>query len=356
MTNANAITLFAAAAALPAVALAAGALLGGPWPIVALLSMTVLVFALDRLDLEIEASRAFDVGQPWALAFAHFGTLCATLWAVGQPDYLDLGQKAALVIAMGLYAGQVSNAVAHELIHRNAKSARRLGTAIFCSLLNGQHVSAHMLLHHPYAGTEKDPCSAPMGRSYYRFALEAGLAECVEGLRAETRRRSTAASGLHPYVIYAAGALFSVAVAWALGGAASVLALLIISFHAMSQLLLSDYVQHYGLRRRVLPSGKLEPMGPQHSWNAPHAYSGAMMLNAPRHSDHHMQPGRHFPDLTLNAAKMPMLPKALPVMAAIALVPPVWRRVMDPKVRMWMPTEQTTTRPDLQRTEVPATQ
>ncbi len=42
-----------------------------------------------------------------------------------------------------------------------------------------------------------------------------------------------------------------------------------------------------------------EPAGPAHSWNAPQWYSSAMMLNAPRHSDHHENPMRAFPALDL---------------------------------------------------------
>jgi alkane 1-monooxygenase len=60
-----------------------------------------------------------------------------------------------------------------------------------------------------------------------------------------------------------------------------------------------------------------------------------MMLNAPRHSDHHMHPTRSFPTLELSGNDMPMLPHALPVMACLALVPKLWRRIMDRRVAKW---------------------
>lgn len=339
MRKRQAILLFAAAGAIPAITLMAAALLGGVWPVIALLSITALVLSMDRLGVTTTACDAFERTLPATLAAAHFAALAATLWAVGHTSHLDLGQKAALIVAMGLFAGQVSNAVAHELVHRTSKSAKRLGTAIYCSLLNGQHVSAHLLLHHPFAGTGKDPCSAPLGRSYYRFAWMASRAEFVEGWRAESQRRQSAQKTPHPYLFYLCGAGASALAAFAIGGGAALIALLLIALHAQSQLLLSDYVQHYGLRRRQLASGKLEPMGPEHSWNAPHSYSAAMMLNAPLHSAHHMQPGRRFSTLTLDAQTMPVLPYALPVMGTIALIPPLWRRIMDPEVRRWMSTQ-----------------
>lgn len=60
-----------------------------------------------------------------------------------------------------------------------------------------------------------------------------------------------------------------------------------------------------------------------------------MMLNAPRHSDHHQNPGRRFPALRLDTGTMPMLPAPMPVMATLALFPTVWRRIMDPRVSAW---------------------
>lgn len=330
--------LFVAASLLPACCLIAGATLAGIWPLVALTSMTVLVFLLDRLDMEISVPNGIHDVLPWTIAAAHFFALAATLWATGRPDHLDFGQTLCQVIAMGLFAGQVANAIAHELIHRPRRAARRLGTAIYVSLLNGQHVSAHLLLHHPHAGTDQDPCSAPLGRGYYRFALAASAAEFAQGWRAETERQRVMSRRIHPYVIYLGGAAVSAVIAWVLGGVGGLLALVIVALHAQSQLLLSDYVQHYGLRRSNLPSGKSEPIGPQHSWNAPHSFSAALLLNAPRHSDHHMHPARTFPELSLDATAMPMLPYSLPVMGLCALIPPLWRRIMDPRVRAWMPT------------------
>jgi len=75
-------------------------------------------------------------------------------------------------------------------------------------------------------------------------------------------------------------------------------------------------------------------MGVRHSWNAPHWFSSALMLNAPRHSDHHTHPARVYPALRLTE-DMPVLPRSLPAMATLALFPRLWRRVMDPRVADW---------------------
>ncbi|MEE4188553.1 MAG: alkane 1-monooxygenase [Roseobacter sp.] len=340
MRQQSAIPLFACASLLPATCLLAGALLAGLWPVLAMLSMTALVVAMDRVGPGFEAHASMTRWLPWVVGVAHFAVLGTTLWAIGQNGVLQTSDKLLLAVSLGLFAGQVSNACAHELIHRSDRRARWLGTAIYCSILNGQHVSAHLLVHHVHAGTAKDPCSAPVGRGFYRFAVTAAQAEFAEGWRAETQRRLRHARGLHPYTIYLGGAGLALAFAALLAGPLGVVALMAISLHAQMQLLLSDYVQHYGLRRRLDPAGKPEPMGPQHSWNAPQPYSAALMMNAPRHSDHHMQPSRPFTDLRVSGTNMPLLPRSMPVMGAIALVPALWRKIMDPRVAAWVSATQ----------------
>lgn len=328
---------FACASLGPALVLTLAAMIGGVWPYFGLLSMTLLVLILDKTHFESLASSDLAHGLPRAVGAAHFALLITGLWAVGAQDHLDPAQKLALIAGLGLYFGQVSNACAHELIHRRDRTSRALGTAIYCSLLNGQHVSAHMLVHHVHAGTAQDPNSAPLGQGFWRYFARVVAAEFTAGLRAENRRRSHRAIWTHPYVLYIGGALVTLLIAFGMAGWLGVVVMLALALHAQMQLMLSDYLQHYGLRRMIDASGRAEPMGPQHSWNAPHGFSAALMLNAPLHSDHHMNPQRPFPSLRYDADRMPTLPRSVPVMGALALVPPLWRRVMDPRVRSFQP-------------------
>ncbi|MBC7476986.1 MAG: fatty acid desaturase, partial [Pseudorhodobacter sp.] len=93
------------------------------------------------------------------------------------------------------------------------------------------------------------------------------------------------------------------------------------------------YVQHYGLTRGT-HDGKTAPVTAAHSWNAPQLFSSALMLNAPRHSDHHTHPARPYPGLRL-PDNAPMLPWPLPLACLVAMCPPLWRRRMDPLAAKW---------------------
>ncbi|MEO9572492.1 MAG: alkane 1-monooxygenase [Tateyamaria sp.] len=209
-----------------------------------------------------------------------------------------------------------------------------MGAANYASLVFGHHTSAHRLVHHVHAATPKDPATARGGEGFWAYLPRTWAGSFRAGLRAE-RQRHAGASWPAPYVGYIAGAVITLAIAFTLGNVSGVAGVIAMAVYAQIQLMLSDYVQHYGLERQMQSDGSREKMGPQHSWNAPHWHSSAMMLNAPRHSAHHTRPGQAFPQLELDAETMPMLPRSLPVMGMIALVPSLWRRVMDQRVAAW---------------------
>ena len=159
-----------------------------------------------------------------------------------------------------------------------------------------------------------------------------GWGRSARGLRRSAPCPRVSRGGLNPYWLWVGGALLFCGAIGLSFGPRVALNYLMICTYAQMQLFLSDYVQHYGLRREIT-EGRPEPVGLRHSWDAPHALSSLMMVNAPRHSDHHAHPARAYPALRLRREEArPMLPYSLPVMGAIAMVPPLWRRVMDRRV------------------------
>jgi len=333
--------LFSLAASLPLILTACAALWGGVWGWLALGYITVMVFTLDRLIARQTGNPDPDAEFPaadWllvALGLGHFAVLALSLWAVSGQNDLTALERALVAVSAGLTTGQISHPVAHDLIHRSARAKRRLGRLIYTSLLFGHHASAHLRVHHIHVASAEDPSSARPGEGFYRYAARAWPGGFIAGLRAESRLHGDRSLWHHPYAAYLGGALALILTTAATLGASGVAALFFIAGYAQGQILLSDYVQHYGLRRLRTAEGRMEPVGPQHSWNAPQVMSAAMTLNAPRHSDHHVTPQRPYPALQLNRQTMPILPQSLPVMAVLALVPPLWRRIMDPRAAGW---------------------
>lgn len=335
--------LFAIATLCPFLLIAAAIAWGGIWAWGSLAFLTLLAFSLDRLAPEEIDNAPLDAEFPASnnllvlLGLSHLAILPLSVWAIAGQSGLSLLDRAVIAVAVSILLGQISHPVAHELIHKSTRSKHLLGQLVYSSMLFGHHASAHLRVHHVYVGNDADPNSARLGESFYSFVLRTWPAGFMAGLHAENRLRKGQPLVQHPYVLYLTVALAVIIGAYVGAGLPGLSALVVIAIYSQLQILMSDYVQHYGLRRYALADGRLEPIGPQHSWNAPHWFTSAMTLNAPRHSDHHMAPSRPYPALQLDEDKMPCLPYSLPVMAGIALVPPFWRRVMDARCLRWHP-------------------
>ena len=335
---------FALAALLPLPLLLLGAVQGGAWLWLAFLYMGVLTVLLDQL-LPLTAGVAEGAEFPAAdvllvsVAIGALVMLPLAVWAIAGDSGLPGAERVLLFLAAGFWLGQVAHPAAHELIHRPRRELFRMGAAVYVALLFGQHASAHRLVHHRHVASAGDPNTARAGEGFYRFAWRAWRGSFRQGLRAETDLRARGQwIGPHPYAGYLAGSAAALVTAVLVAGLPGLLAWVGLALHAQSQILLSDYVQHYGLQRALRPDGRLEPVGMQHSWNAAHWFSSAMMLNAPRHSDHHAHPSRPFPALRLPPRdEAPRLPWPMPVACALALMPRLWRRAMRPHLAPWLP-------------------
>ena len=303
----------------------AGLILGGPWLVAAFAFLLAFTIGLPP---GANPSRD-DPSAPWLpvlLGLLHFAILFAailSLAAARAPAFLVGGFATA-----GLYLGQVSNPAAHELIHRSDRAGFLLGKWVYISMLFGHHSSAHRLVHHVHVATGKDPNSARRGESLYRFLPRAWAGSFRAGLAAERAR----AGGRFPWASYGPyllGAAALVALSAVLAGPPGAALHLALAGWATVQLLTSDYVQHYGLSRKTGPDGRAEPVGPQHSWDAPQRGPALLMLNAPRHAAHHLRPADGYGKLAISG---PRLPRSLAVMGFVAFFPRWWRRVMDPRL------------------------
>ncbi|MBY6156524.1 alkane 1-monooxygenase [Pseudooceanicola nitratireducens] len=311
------------------------------WAVLAYLTVftALLDHVLPQNWRNHDATEEFRAGHGLSIALGvmHLFLMVIAVRYLGGPGGAEGWGVLPAVLAFGVYFGQVSHPNAHELIHRSGKEAVQLGKIVYTSLLFGHHASSHPKVHHVYVATPYDPNTALLGESFYRFFVRAWIGSFREGMRIETHdlRRAGRPLSSHPYIGYVLGALAMIGLAWLLAGAEGIGILVAIAGFAQVQILLSDYVQHYGLEREERSDGKLAPVRAQHSWNSPHRVTSAMMLNASRHSDHHMHPSRIYPSLQIDPDIMPILPRSLPVMAMIALVPGWWRRVMNPHLLEW---------------------
>ena len=183
--------------------------------------------------------------------------------------------------------------------------------------------------------TPEDPASSRLGESFWTFLPRTIVGSARSAWDLERTRLT--AQGRRVF-----GFDNGVLVAWLLsvalfGGTIAVFGVKVIPFLAIqamfgfSLLEVVNYLEHYGLMRQKTETGRYERCRPEHSWNSNHRASNVLLYHLERHSDHHAHPTRRYQVLR-NFDDAPQLPNGYAGMILLAVVPPLWRRVMDPKV------------------------
>ena len=322
----------------------------GGWTVILLPLITWYLFsfidAVAGLNLDNADPNATDDDLFWyrmiTLAWmpAQFLTLFGLLWYVPQADHLNGWEKFFVFFGVGIVTGTIGINYSHELMHQKNKIERFWADALLAMVLYSHFRSEHLLVHHRYVATPRDPVTARYNEGFHRFyprVLRQSLKSAFRAEKAMLARKDKPWTDLkNPFFKY-----------WALQGGFALLALtlggwlglglfLVQAGVAIWQLELVNYIEHYGLTRKHLGDGKYEHVQPRHSWNAAHRASNWLLINLQRHSDHHYKPDRRFPVLqTYGRDTAPQLPYGYPVMTVIAMMPWVWRRVMNPRVRKW---------------------
>ncbi len=322
---------------------------GGWWVLLVPLSTWWAFALLDRLT-GLELSNAdpdtSDATLHWYILLtkawvpAQFLTLYGLIWYATHTEHLSSLSKIGLFFGMGVLSGTIGINYSHELMHQKGRLERWLGDILLAMVLYSHFRSEHLLVHHRFVGTPRDPVTAHYNEGFHRFYPRV-LRQClVSAFRAEKdklarkgRPWTDLANPFWRYWTLQGGMLL---LAFLIGGWSGLALFLIQAGVAIWQLELVNYVEHYGLTRKHLGDGKYEHVLPRHSWNASHKASNWLLINLQRHSDHHYKPNRRFPLLQHHSEDTaPQLPFGYPVMTVAAMVPPLWRRVMNPRVRAW---------------------
>ena len=259
-------------------------------------------------------------------------------WAVGQFEPLGLIGRIGWLESVGICSGIIAINVAHELIHKRERLDRLAGGVLLASVCYAGFKVEHLRGHHVHVATPNDPSSARLGQSVYRFVAQALVRNTANAWRLEAARLRTLGLPWWHWRNellgwYGLSAAF-LAAFWFTAGVTGAVFFLGQSLLAAASLESINYIEHYGLRRKRLPDGRYERPNPSHSWNSSYLLSNLILLQLQRHSDHHAHPRRPYQRLRHHEAS-PQLPGGYAAMLLLALVPPLWFRVMDPRVRTY---------------------
>jgi alkane 1-monooxygenase len=308
--------------------LAAGVWLGGAWTFTAAAATPLCLAGLDTLLGEDTAGMGPTVtaGLRWLPRAYILLQLAVTAWAATSvaTHRTDLLEAIGLAVSTGVVTGVFGFVAAHEMIHSREPRERALGLALLGSVFYMHFRIAHVYGHHRRAATADDPASARLGEGLYAFLLRSIAGQFREAWIFERRRRH--GNRMIRYLFAEALLLLALAMAsWR-----ALVFLLAVGVIAVALLESFNYVAHYGLSRR-----SDERLAPHHSWNSRRHMNNAALFNMGRHSDHHRRMTRSFDALEPVSAEAE-LPSGYAGALLTALVPPLWRRVMDSRAKTAM--------------------
>ncbi len=328
--------------------LLAAAMYGGWWLLPPFLFMSV-VGPLDRalgpdgrnMDPENTPERrlVWHNLPVWTWAFLWPPVLILGMWQILVANQFAVWEAVILASLLTMEA-QAVFVVGHELVHRRSAWERRLGEFLLASASYPQYSTEHVYIHHAKVGTPLDVGSAPKGESFWRYFPREIVSNVTNSWEFAGER--LARRGLprwhysNQFWRYGLALLFWYGLVWWMSGILAVLVFVFLGLSCVFSMKISNYFQHYGLRRVRQSNGRWEKVMPRHSWNADWKYSNWMFFNMQRHADHHAAAARHYPLLQVRGAdEAPVLPGTYADMMNIVLRPRRWFEKMDPLVDQW---------------------
>ncbi|MGN6664037.1 MAG: alkane 1-monooxygenase [Solirubrobacterales bacterium] len=253
------------------------------------------------------------------------------MWASGD---LSVVESIGLALTMGVVGGIAIN-TAHELGHKRASSEKWLSRVALAQTGYGHFFIEHNRGHHVKVATPEDPASARLGESFWAFLPRTVAGSLNSAWEIETARLDRLGKthwGVHNDVLSAWAMTVVLFAGLAVVFGPVVLPYLLVqAVIGFSLLEVVNYLEHYGLLRQKREDGRYERCRPEHSWNSNNVASNVLLYHLQRHSDHHANPTRRYQALR-HVDEAPQLPTGYAGMIVLAWFPPLWRRVMDPRL------------------------
>ena len=263
------------------------------------------------------------------------GSLTGAQFSIGLNSAIWIVGLIGSTLSLGISNGGIGFTVAHELIHRSSKFEQSLGRALLLTTFYMHFAIEHVYGHHKHVGTEEDAATARKGETFYRFLIRSVPDQYRSAWEIERKRLKKKKKGFWSFSNEMLGfqvtqLVWLATIFWLMGPVVALL-YIVSCFLAFSLLEAVNYLEHYGLEREKDERDRYKKVDHHHSWNSDHVVSRMFLFELSRHSDHHMVASRHYQVLR-SLDDSPQLPTGYPGMILLAIIPPLWFRVMNPLV------------------------
>ena len=263
-----------------------------------------------------------------------FGISGWYFWLLSEQT-LTWSEWLGLTFAAGIVAGTCGINVAHELGHRTRNPDQILAQLMLLPSLYQHFFIEHNRGHHKNVATDADPASARLGEPVFRFWGRSIKGSWQHAWMLERERLSRTRTNIWSwsnamlrYTFFEAAWLGTILTVFGWHAFLGAMVMAIVSVLLLETV---NYIEHYGLRRKVLSDGRLEPVSSRHSWNSNHELGRIFLYELTRHSDHHFKASRKY-QILRHLDESPQLPFGYPTSIVLALIPQLWFRIMNPFV------------------------
>lgn len=266
--------------------------------------------------------------------FIVYGMLFFVLHKVST-EHLSFSEIIGTVLSLGVVLGSNGINVAHELGHREKLYERIIGKLLLIPSHYTHFFIEHNHGHHLHVSTPEDPSTAKYNQTLYAFWIQTVFGTYTKAWKIqkklnqiENRSFFSLKNDMFWFTIIQIGYLLTIYYFFAFIGLSVAFFAGIVGFLLLETI---NYIEHYGLKRNLLPSGRYERVSEKHSWNSNHVMGRIMLYELTRHSDHHYKSQKKYQILEYHDTS-PQMPFGYPTSMVLSLVPPLWFAVMNKRI------------------------
>ena len=263
-----------------------------------------------------------------------FGILGYGFYVISRGN-LSAMETVGVVLSLGILLATNAINVAHELGHRKTRMEQMMSKALLMPCLYMHFYLEHNIGHHKNVSTPEDPATSKYNQMLVSVLVYLGIqtiSKCMGNTNEHVEKgksfllfckKSNAVlcflPGMYLSSLFYFFGSFGLAIGLIVG---------IISFLFLETI---NYIEHYGLVREKTKSGRYERVQTKHSWNSNHLIGRIVLYELTRHSDHHFIASKKYQVLE-HKDESPQLPFGYPTCILLAMFPPLWFHLMNPRV------------------------
>ena len=292
-----------------------------------------LFFAPNSTNLgeEEKQDRLADGFYTFALrAIIPFQLVWGYLMLESVQGELDTTTYIGRILSYGIMCGVIGINVAHELGHKVNKLDQFFAKTLLTTTLYTHFYLEHNFGHHKNVGTPEDPSSARRGEWVYGFWIRSIVRSYWSAWRIGTDRSKGNVLS-NEMVWYTLVQLCLLTLIHQVFGTTGLAAFIGSSVTGWILLETVQYIEHYGLARKMVSDKRYETVNPTHSWNSNHQWGRAILFELSRHSDHHYLPHKDYVTLD-HHEQSPQLPTGYPGMMLLSLIPPLYFKLVHKRI------------------------